>query len=384
MPSQQCHLKVLRVALGALMFAQAGATHAQFTPQDEEVCPAAAGVVDPEFYSAGRRMVFMDRSNRLKVTTLRSDGSLGPGGCRGTVIDERATLSVPGFPLINGGEWALSQRGSEIYYTRLDDSGRVEMAVAKENGGTWDVQAVEASSDRGLPIPSMDGSDPQARILYARARESGYELMWRESTDPTTERTFGAHIVQASGGAPRWVRGERAITTTQLDSNGVAQAVRIDIDTSMVDVLTQDTDPKDEVWMWRAPEFGSARAFIAVAGGSQLRVYREEGASWNLINALDAAAFSARSGIYSPEPTIIDGRSYVVMQLSNQKVGPSEIWVASIDPALPLLRQVSDPAAAGRVRTEPEWVHTSSGAFIYYTQNEGRGRAGLRRASTGL
>lgn len=384
MPSQQCHLTVLRIALATLMFGHAGATHSQFTPQDEEVCPAAAGVVDPEFYSAGRRMVFMDRSNRLKVASLRSDGSLGPGGCRGTVIDERATLSVPGFPLINGGEWALSQRGSEIYYTRLDDSGRVEMAVARENGGTWDVQTLEASSDRGLPIPSMDGSDPQARILYVRSRDDGYELMWRESTDSTTERAFGAHVVQASGGAPRWVRGERAITTTQLDSNGVAQAVRIDIDTSAVDVLTQDTDPKDEVWMWRAPEFDSARVFIAVAGGSQLRVYREEGASWNLINVLDATAFSARSGIYSPELTIIDGRSYVVMQLSNQKVGPSEIWIASIDPSLPLLRQVSDPAATGKVRTEPEWVHTSAGAFIYFTQNEGRGRASLRRAHTGL
>lgn len=384
MPSQQCHLAVFRIAVAALMCAHAGATHAQFTPQDEEVCPAAAGVVDPEFYSAGRRMVFMDRSNRLKVTTLRSDGSLGSGGCRGTVIDERATLSVPGFPLVNGGEWALSQRGSEIYYTRLDDSGRVEMAVARANGGTWDVQTLEASSDRGLPIPSMDGSDPQPRILYARARDDGYELMWRESTDPNTERTFGAHIVQASGGAPRWVRGERAITTTQLDANGVAQAVRIDIDTSVVGVLTQDTDPKDEVWMWHAPEFGSARVFIAVAGGSQLRVYREEAATWSLINVIDATAFSARIGIYSPEPTIIDGRSYVVMQLSDQKVGPSEIWIAAIDPALPLLRQVSDPADVRKVRTEPEWVHTSDGSFIYYSLNEGRGRASLRRARTGL
>jgi hypothetical protein len=384
MPSPQSPLTAFRIAFATMMIAHASATHAQFTPQDEEVCPAAAGVVDPEFYSAGRRMVFMDRSNRLKVVALRSDGSLGPGGCRGTVIDERATLSVPGFPLINGGEWALSQRGAEIYYTRLDGSGRVEMAWARENGGSWDVQIVEASSDRGLPIPSMDGSDPQARILYARSRDGGYELMWRESTDPTTERAFGAHVVQASGGAPRWVRGERAITTTQLDAYGVAQAVRIDIDTTVVDVLTQDTDPTDEVWMWRAPEFGAARVFIAVARGSQLRVYREEGATWNLINVLDAAAFSARSGIYSPEPTIIDGRSYVVMQLSNQKVGPSEIWIASIDPALPLLRQVSDPTETHKVPTEPEWVHTSDGSFIYYSLNEGRGRASLRRARTGL
>lgn len=366
-------------------FAASAQAQSDFTPEDIEACPAPAGIVDPEFHSAGRRMVFFDRQNRVKVTSLRSDGTLGAGGCAGTVIDTGATLSIPGFPLLNGAEWATSQRGIELYYTRLDESGRPAIARAYENGGSWYTQVLDASTDRGLPIPTMNPDDPQARILYARSGDDGgYELMWRETTDATTERGFAALVRQASGGAPRWVRGQRAITTAQLDAQGVPQAARIDIDTGAVEQLTFDAGAKDEVWMWAAPEFGGAWVFATVVDGSELRIYRQEGAAWTIIRSLAASAFSSHPGIYSPEPTIVNGRSYLAMQLSAQKYGPADIWVASIDPAQPLLRQVSDPAKPMKVRSEPEWVLTPQGAFVFYTQNEGRDRASLRRARTGL
>lgn len=372
-------------SLAALLAMVSPFTGAQiaFTPEDVEACPVAAGVVDPEFHSASRRVVFFDREARLKVAALKADGSIA-NACQGTVIDTGVALSVAGFPLVNGAEWAASQQGIELFYTRYDDAGRSVMARAYENGG-WRTETLAGSVDRGLPIPSMDGSDPQSRLLYAHGLgNGGYELMWRESTDAGSERAFPAHVLADSGGAPRWVRGQRAITTTLPDAAGVPQAVRVDIDSGVVHPLTSGGARKDEVWMWSAPEFGGDWVFIAVVDRSRLQVWRQQGGQWSVVRVLNAPGFSGRPRIFSPEPYIVNGRSYVVMQLSTDKYSAGDIWITSIDPAQPLLRQVSDPATPGRVRSEPEWAQTPAGVFIYYTQNAGYGRASLRRARTGL
>ena len=155
-----------------------------------EVCPALAGVTDPQFDSVGRRMVYLDRQHRLKVADIRADGTVASFGCRGAVIDTTTTVSIPGFPLVNGPEWARSQRGVEIFCAKFDQNGQPEIARTYENGGWW-TETLAESTLRGLPIPTMNPDDAQARILYAHSLDNGgYELMWRESADPATEAAF--------------------------------------------------------------------------------------------------------------------------------------------------------------------------------------------------
>jgi hypothetical protein len=360
--------------------------HAQqaFQVDDIEVCPVSAGVVDPEFSSSSSRMTYVDRERRLRVARIRADGTSLSVDCSGSVIDDDVTVSLPGVPRFNGPEWARSEIGVEIYYTRLDGNGDPQMARAYVNGG-WVTEMLAGSMHRGLPIPTTNANDSQARILYVRALDdSDYELMWREVTDPASEVALPAFITEASRGSPRWVRGERAITTTLPDANGVAQAVRYDIDTRYIEVLTSGDFPKDEVWMWSAPEFDGDMVFITIVAGVQLHVYRYQQREWHLIRVLDASGFPGRSRIFSPEPHIVGNRSYVAMQLSAERRGPSDIWISSIDPAEPLLRQVSEPRGPEQIRFEPEWMTTTGGTYVFYTQGDGVDQYTLRRARTGL
>jgi hypothetical protein len=168
------------------------------------------------------------------------------------------------------------------------------------------------------------------------------------------------------------------------DSNGVLQAARYDIDTEETEILTTDAGDKSEVWMWSAPEFGGDFVFSTVVDGCCLRVYRQLDGVWTVIRTFDPSAFSQRPAIFSPEPLVHNGQSYVVMQLAARRYGPGDIWIASIDPAQPMLVQISDPAQPNVVRTEPEWMTTPNGVFVYYTAVAAGRRFSLRRLETPL
>lgn len=355
-----------------------------FTVDDAQVCPFSANVLDPEFDRASQRMAWVDQQGQLKVASLRSDGMSKSPGCVGTIIDTGATLVVPGFGLKNGPEWARSQQfGAEIYYTKLDASLRPQLARASSSAGAWQVKLLPNGSGRGLPLATTDATDPQPRIMYVEMLSDGtFPTLWREAHDARTETMFPGSVRNLSGSAPRWVQGQRAITTTQPDVNGVPQAIKYTLDSGAVEFLTTDAGPKDEVWMWPAPEFGNAPLFFTVVGNCCLRVYRELGGIWTVINTINASDFSSFPHIISPEPFVYKGRSYVSMQLGDQKNGNSEIWIAALDPASPLLRQVSDPSTR-LIRNEPEFMSTNSGAYVYYTAIVGS-QVSLRRANTGL
>jgi hypothetical protein len=367
----------------------AAAQPGDFVAQDVEVCSAQFNVLDPEFDSRSQLMTFMNSQAQMRVTSMLPDGSVGPSGCSGALIDQ-AAWGWPGSNGYQGPEWARSQNGLEIFYTRfLSDGKTPALARAWANGGGWQWEYLNNGARRATIVTSTDDSDPQARIAYIYRSPTGRQIpMWRESTEPQTEAPYPGYgnFSSASGSVPRWIPNQRAIALSQFDSNGVAQAARYFIDTQTTEMLTGDAGDKAEVWMWSAPEFGGDLVFTTVVDGCCLRVYRQQGAGWTLVNSFTAAAIGNVALMFSPQPQVYKGHSYVAVQLGNQlKDLSSSIWVLAIDPAVPLLRQVSDPTTQG-VRTEPEWLLTRQGAFVYYSQYAlpSAPRAALRRAATGL
>lgn len=368
--------------LGALL--AVGPARAEFLVDDVEVCPRSAGVLDLEFDPTARRMAFVDLAQRLRVVDLGADGlSLSPG-CRGRVVDTGAVSAMPGVPLRNGPEWGLSQRGVELFYTKIGAAGVPSLARAWPEGRRWRTEALAQGEQRGLALASVDVLDPQPRLLYAGMHPAGFPLiLWRESTDPASEAFFPASGNPETGGAPRWIPGQRALTAVRMDRAGVRQALRYELDAGAFESLTDGPGDKDEVWMWPAPEFGGESVFITVTDGCCLDVHRRIDGTWQRIHRIEASAFSRWPRIFSPEPFVHQGRSYVAMQLSRSKLDISDIWIAAIDPAAPLLRQVSDPATS-KVRGEPEWLALPSGVFVYYSTFDALQRTTIRRAATGL
>jgi hypothetical protein len=235
-----------------------------------------------------------------------------------------------------------------------------------------------------MQIVSRDAQDPQSRVMYLRRMsDRSYQAHWRESTKPLTEAALDVSGNPDSGGVPRWVLGRRWFSFAQVDADGVAQAAVRDLDTGIARQLTTGAGRKDEVWLWQAPEFGGDWAMLSVIDGCCLGVYREIACVFTQVLVYDIRAMTDRSKIYSPEPVVHQGRSYIAFQASNVKLDPkSQMWIVSADPAAPLARRVTDPAVRA-VRIEPEWLATPSGLFLYYTRYSGKLSA-LQRAATGL
>jgi hypothetical protein len=329
-------------------------------------------------------MVFNTTGGELRITTISADGTLGRGGCRGQLIDTGVITKMPDVPFGQGAEWARSQTGTEIVYTKAMPDGSSAMWRAWNNGGVWQTAMMTAGESRGLPMASIDATDAQYRLKYLRRLASGKHVpMWRESEQPDTETAWRAEGNDASAGVPRWVPGLRALTTASTDASGYAQAALYWLDTREIEVLTSDPTNKDEIWMWRAPEFGNEYVFATIVDVCCIKVYRQIGGVWTPVHTIDARAFAGKPAIFSPEPWVYGGRSYIAMQVGASKTSRSDIWVASIDPAQPMYRQVSE-SMVDTVRYEPEWFDTPDGPVVFFSQYTKSGQSSLRRAATGI
>ena len=373
---------VVAVALCAGSTASAQ-TAAKFAPEEVEVCSSKARVWDPEFDFASQQMAYFDGKDGLRVAAVAADGSFDSPDCAGTLVTRGVTISLPDLPFKAGPEWALGTRGREIYITKLDERGRPYMARVWFDGG-WREAEIPASTDRGLALTSTD-ADAEPRLVYMYTPSAGsYVLAWREATRPETERFLPALVDPRTGGAPRWVPGMRALTMALPDAGGTPQAVRYDVDADQAVFLTSDSGSKDEVWLWSAPEFGGSLGLMTVADGCCLRFYRERQGSWQLYREVKASDFARRPAIFSPEILVHQGRSYVVMQLAAQRTGNSEIWMLGVDPKGLKPVKLSDPALRGVARSEPEWMVTPLGVFVYVSASTNGSRFALHRLRTPL
>lgn len=357
-----------------------------FVPLEVEVCPASARVYDPEFDAGSQRMVYFDGRTAVRVAQVLPDGRIAGTDCAGTVVARDASIALPGLPFRNGPEWAVSARGLEIAYTRLDAAGRPSMGLAVQARRGWQVQGLPESGERGLPLVSTDKGDAQPRLVYARITGPGtYVLAARDAFAPGSEVEVPGAVDPTIGGAPRWIPGQRALVFAIPDpASGLRQAARLDIDSGRLQFLTGDDGQKDEAWLWHAPEFGGELALMTVANGCCLRFYREVGGHWTLVREIPASSFSPRPTIISPEILVHEGRSYVAMQVGQSRVSASDTWMVAVDPdGLPPV-QLSDPARPEVARSEPEWHVTAEGVFVYVSASQARNRFALNRLSTPL
>ncbi len=145
--------------------------------------------------------------------------------------------------------------------------------------------------------------------------------------------------------------------------------------------------------MWKDPEFNNELVFFALVDdlgppsgdptGQHLDIYRQINGTWQKINTI-APAPPNRPNYYSPEPFVYNGKSYIFFTAAAGGNGSTDadVWIAAIDPAAPLSRQVS--ASTPGKRFDPEVLILTGGPVIYYTENSSNGVRLLHRSATGL
>jgi hypothetical protein len=363
-------------------------------------------MIDVEFNIDKRQLTWVDMvsGNLWAASYDYSTGNFIPASGEGTLIEANVssggTWGGLGFT-VNGPEWALGSPTDYIVYTRTNAPGSPTAAnsligVAYQNAnGAW-VTASLATPQRNGPYGSIwRGSG--AKISYQDAKGTHYV---RALTDAKSEIALPGLTNSGLTPAARFADTGN-IVVYQLSYNGIPQSVAYNIDTGVLTQLTFDAGPKDQSWMWSAPEFNGALALMTTVNNSTVALYRPVvGPSGATTYRLYGTAVAPRGGSwFSVEPFAYQGQSYAIMQFTPKGSNiPGSIWLAGFDPAHPLLRQLTPNTVSTDARADAEFVPIATGVMLVYSKFDttkcppqgasawlcAEGLLGLFRAETGL
>ena len=366
--------------------------------RDGVYCPSCNG-------GAGNaRMAYIDNNHDLWVGNVDVlSGDLVPNTGQGVLVDNNATTALE---IGNGAEWMVSQRGSELVYTRWTDGqprtpDYLNLGYARMNAGTWLSGPVDNSQLGVLPVGTLDPNDavPEANFQAYTTSGAPQKLFWRVVS--TGARNNPIPISSNDPGMTRrWVKGTwDIIVTAPAAPDGTGNVYRqVFLYHTTNNTLEQLTfDPVNKLWafMWEAPEFGNQNVFFAMTGGTRLDIYRklpstQGGVRWKVVNSITMPPDAPY--INSPEPFVFDGRSWIFFTLSADPnfhdFAPSLIAMTGIVPGTPSLQLLTSATQPRRARRDPEYFITANGPYIYYNRYLVSGGTkvseGVFRVDTGL
>lgn len=356
-----------------------------FVVDDRLVSDPQVDLPQPEFDQRGNRMFWQDVVNRLWVAEVDPvTGDILPHDGRRILIDSGLA------PVGQIGNTPRISYGAEdvLIYTRREGAQNW-LAVARNPApGVWEPQLLERGEDRFRANGTPEGFTGVARMVYNRDTPEGETVVsWRDWNDPDSE--VSAQVI-AQGG--RFLGDEPFVLTLLPDADDNVQIYLIDVMTGEGEAITSGPPTKLNPFVWFAPEFDDW-TIVVMLSFTELGVYRRvAGRLWGLYNRLRIP--SDKPLLSSPEAFVHNGTSYLSVVTADelgtggvfpgQPLGPSEIWIAGIDPDEPFFRRIDDPANVTQ-KAEPEPYLLESGPVVYYSETlEGSTIRRLRVADTGL
>lgn len=363
-------------------------------------------MIDPEFNRDKKMFTWVDSvSGDIWVSGYDFvTGAFIPANGKGTLIEAAVSTggSYPGLGFtVNGPEWAQGTPTDYVVYTRTNATGDPTptnslVGVAYQNpDGSWTRKSL-ATPQRNGPFGSISRSGP-ARISYQDGAGTHFA---RIVNDPESEEALPGLTAAGLKPAARFVDTAN-IVVYQLPIQGVQQSVAYNLDTKVLTQLTFDAAPKDQSWMFSAPEFGGALGLMTIVNKSTVTMYRPvvdavTGAT-NYVEHASAVA-PQRGKWFSVEPFVYQGQTYMVAQLAPRGSSyPTSIWLAKFG-ARTVLRQLTPNGLSTEARADPEVVPLSTGVMVVYSKFDTtkctpadqsswlcmQGLMGLFRADTGL
>jgi hypothetical protein len=305
-----------------------------------------------------------------------------PQNGMGQLLDTNAAFSTD---FGNGPEWMNSTGPSQIVYTKYKadkphNAAYAGSAVASANGdGTWTAGVIANGWQTHSPLASLDLNDPSPVINYQNGADS--VVYWRNANDGSTVNNEVPDSSQSGGGSRRWVTDSHTIvfsTGAPPDSTGKVyqQLFTYDTVSNQLTQISFDPTTKWGAFMWRAPEFNNDYVIVTIASRTVLQVWRQTtdplgNKTWALFNTI--ATPTTLPYIWSPEPFVHNGKSYVFFQISSSSAAndfsvPTQIAFTGIDPAKASFRMLTNDNNTPRVRMDPEYYITSQGPIIYYNR----------------
>ena len=353
-----------------------------FVPDDVIVSDPARDLPPPEFDQRTHRVIWQDRVNKLWVADVDVvTGDIEPFNGKGTLVDSGLT---PGYEIKNTPRYAWGAGEGAIVYNKTINGIRTLAKAVEVAPNIWETSLLENGEDRWKANGSPEETTDAARIVYSYKRPAGDTVVgWRDLDDPASEQI--ANVISHGG---RFFGAEPAVIVTDKDQYHVTQIYHVPFATGIPEQVSFGPYNKANAFVWFAPEY-EQYLIVAMVRFTELAIYGRVGGAWRRITQF--AIPSAKPLLSSPEAFVANGKSYIAVVtcdelgaggFAGQPVGPSEIWLAGIDPDAPFFRRIDDPSYEAQ-RSEPEPFLLDSGPVVYYTELSSFIRL-LKRAATGL
>jgi uncharacterized repeat protein (TIGR01451 family) len=350
-------------------------------PNDVLISDPAQDFVDPEFDPVGNQLVWADFSGNVWIADVDPvNGDITPNDGKGTLVDTDFLRET-----INGPEWSYD-RGKPYAILTKPFFDKPQLWVAREDTpGNWSSTALQHTIGRFNPNGTSSSSQDEGRIVYGQRDQNA--IAWRIGDKANTEDL----LLGVKGLGGRQIEGRRSWMVGDIVA-GTRQILGVDIDSGQVTQITSGPEEKTTWHSWWAPEFNEP-VIVTRHDTQTLAIYRENGGAWTLHYTFNIPNTNFPY-LSSPEGFSWNGKSYVAVVAARAlnpnaavpaaPTGPSQIWIAGIDPADPFFCKISAPGRLSNL-SDPEVFPTDNGPVVFYSEIIGKTYPWrLRRADTGL
>ena len=356
-----------------------------FVPKDVIASDKNSSLPAPEWDRPTKRLIWEDKAGNLWVGNVDLvTGTLNPKNGKGTLIDTGLTLSGD---TLNTPRYTYGAGQRAIIYNKTSGFGGMKtlFKAVEDPPNTWTTSELEDGENRWKAVGSPEETTDPPRIIYKRKDELGNTFIsWRTLDDPATEQTAPVEL-DAKGG--RFFGGDRSVMIMGKELRTV-RVWNVPFDTMIPEQVTFGDQDNFNAFIWFAPEF-QQYLVVTIVNWEELAIYRQVDGDWTKIAQFPVP--STKPLLSSPEAFIANGKSFIAVVAANQlgnndfqgqPVGPSEIWIAGIDPARPFFRRIDEPSQ-NVPRSEPEPFLLDSGPVVFYSESR-VGKQLVKRAITGL
>ncbi len=369
-----------------------GLTPPADNPPVARLSPPGESYIDPEVLQIGAGLVFQTGGGEIWFAEIDpATGLFTSNDGRDELVD---TGAYPVAVTWSGPELGVDASGWSVLYAKATAPGGPPQIWRAERSGTgWSTEPLTGGDPHQTQLATTSLTRTGTRILNIRGTWSEGTISWFSENDPAGEHAVIVIDEDTFGRTPaRWSRDGRFV----LHRDERARVRMVDADLGTERLIVDDGSVHDDPNAWPAPELGGELLVATVADDTRIAIFRDLGGpTWTRIATLEVPAGAGHDYYGSPEPLVVDGRSYLSLVVKNRPnhsdVTPtdSEVWVVGIEPGpdgAPRDAWRSDDGAPGVFRSDPETFVGSDEVFVYYSVIDPDAAAfyELWRARTGI
>ncbi len=343
------------------------ATTAPPVEADVRLGPPGADYQDTELLTGANLMSFTDTPSR-EGWVARIDPATGTfvsDDGHDLLVD--TDIAVFGETL-NGLDFGLDAQGWSVFYTKAADSTLQVWRATRQGGGEVDREQLTSGAPHHTTLARKDPDEATVALGGMEGPAVGGNIVVWDEDAPDDTKVVGPRDL---GTQLYFLPDTPEFMTLQPDSNGDRQFHVGQLATGETQQVTYDPGDKRDGGLWFAPELDALVA-ATVVDNPTIGVYspadpEHTSGEWKQVLSLPLPATSQRQLFKSPEPFVVNGRSYLAVGLHDQRQpgGPGEIWVLPIDGGEPTR---CDASGDNRVLVEPEVLVVDDKAYVYYTE----------------